>query len=126
MKKCMVLLILTAVILCCGCQTQYEYEFEQPADQVRQVYIVLEENGTEQRIECTTDILADIQALPCRKYWNDPPFMIVVPYVLIEYNNGAVEKICAHSNCYEIDGEIDFDWEYFDTDEFSEVLQKYR
>ena len=80
----------------------------------------------EDRIECPVDILTDIQALPCKLYWNDPSCMIGRPYVLIEYKNGGIEEICASSNCYTMGERPDFDWEYFDTDEFLEVLRKYQ
>lgn len=127
MKKIHLLMfIMISIVLFCGCQKSYEYRFEQPIEQVEQIFIVLEENGEERRVECSDEILTDIQMLPCRKYWNDPPHMITAPYVLIIYKNGGVEEISAGSNCYEIDGKVDFDWEYFDSDEFLKVLQKYQ
>lgn len=128
MKKTLIFLITTIIIIIsfCGCRMQYEYGFEQPIEQVKQIFIVLEENGVEHRIKCSTDILTDIQSIPCRKYWNDPPQVIVAPYVLIEYKDGCIEEISADSNCYIIDGESDFDWEYFDSYEFLEVLKKYQ
>ena len=113
-------------VLLCGCQTYYEYEFEQSIEQVSQVHIVTEEGGIEIQKKCDIGILKDIQLLKCQKYWNDPPHEITTPYVLVEYNNGANEKICAMSNCYEIDGKTDFDWEYFNSDEFFAVLEKYQ
>ena len=127
MKKRMFSIVFIAVlVLFCSCQIYYEYKFEQSLDQVSQVYIVSEKDGIEVLNECDIEILDDIQALPCQKYWNDPPHEIVAPYILIEYNNGAIEKICASSNYYEIEGKWDYDWEYFDSDEFLEVLQKYQ
>lgn len=126
MRKYVFLLGLVLLFsLFCGCKP-VKYEFEQPLEQVKQVFIVLEDNGSERRIECKQEILTDIQSLSCQKYWNDPPHTIVAPYVLIEYNNGAIEEICAQSNYYELDGKFDFDWEYFDSDEFLKLLQKYQ
>lgn len=125
-KSPLIMLIMIIVALFCGCQKQYKYEFEQPIEQAKQIFIVLEENGVEHRVECSDEILTDIQVLPCWKYWNDPPHKIAAPYVLIIYKNGGVEEISADSNCYTIDGKVDYDWEYFDTDEFLKVLQKYQ
>ena len=127
MKKCRFSIVFIAVLfLFCDCQTYYEYAFEQSLDQVDQVYIVSEEDGVEVQRECDIEILEEIRALPCQKYWNDPPHKILPPYIFIEYNNGAIEKISASSNYYEIEETWDYDWEYFDSDAFLEILQKYQ
>ena len=126
MSRRLYLLIFTILIgFLCGCQP-IEYEFQQPLEQVEHVYLVAEKDGVEQRQECSIEILAELKALPCHVYWNDPPEMIGGDYILIEYSDGSTEAICSSENYHERDGKRRYGNTYFDYYDFSAVFQKYQ
>ena len=122
MKKRFIMVLIAAILLICGCQTEHQFQYAQAMDQVTRVVIVTEENGNQILRESTPDLLVGLQSLPCKSYRNDPCDEIGNSFIVIEYKNGGREFIGASANYYEINGTCRYGREYFDDEDFFSLL----
>ena len=117
------LILFIVMVLFSSCGLEYRYELKQPSENIKKVIIFQSQTIVNLSESEYKTLLMRLQELPCRKYMNDPCCTIEEPYILVEYNDGSTESISASASGY-FDGErMRCGWFYFDTEQFSELLE---
>ena len=106
-----------------GSLSLYNYPLDEIAEIVRQHTISSIPLDDAAVAACTDDLFA----LSASKWWNDPSPCIKGGTLLITYENGSFELICAYGTFYyDADSsETHLTWYYFNRKEFDSFLQKY-
>ena len=110
-----------------SCRSSNQYKYAQTIDSVNRIELLQIENGEEEILTelDNCDILADVQSLSCKKYWNDPCQIINGLAIKIYYNDSSCEIITWECTVYIKDNKRNYGWEYFDMDSFNATLQSY-
>ncbi len=127
------LLIVFVLLLMAGCQRTYDYSFSQPLDQVEKVEICAFDDRTKTATPLVildesqaNALLADIDALPCKRHFGDHTMDYGEAVVYITYANGEAEVIGIwHVAKVDASGEWNIGIEYFGGEELPALLLQY-
>lgn len=115
-------IFITILLTGCGnCQ----YSVQQPVENIVRITYVDENAQSEIPKEHIEALVAEIQQLQCKRWYNDPQEVLSIPYIIIYYADGSCEEISAMASYRRTSKNKKFLWVYFDRDEFCEVLEKY-
>ena len=126
-KRIVFLYVVIFSLFITSCRSDNRYKYVQTIENVNKIELLQVENGEEKILKELDDydILADIQGLSCKKYWNDPCQIINGLAIKIYYNDSSCEIITWECTVYIKENKHDYGWEYFDMNAFNSVLQSY-
>lgn len=135
-RQLALLLILSCVIACTGCDSKaYEIPLKQAESEIKSISFVVNESDMPQTVYVAetdsqiTEIVQSIQHLEIGRFYNDPSTSYGKRYIEICYQNGDIEIIGTDMIEYiSTDGTIEESyggWYYAKMESMLELFQKY-